>query len=144
MKSVILNTVARLTLHLIILFSLFLMFRGHQLPGGGFIAGLTTAAGLLVYLLAFGQTALMEVLPRPTRDFDGMLPLGLAVALLTGLAALVSGREFLSSTYWEFELPPWGHVELTTSFFFDVGVYLVVVGVILSIVLRLGGWKSWN
>jgi multicomponent Na+:H+ antiporter subunit A len=130
MPSVVLQTGARLLLALLVLASLFMLWRGHNEPGGGFIGGLFAASAVVLYLLAFRQTAteaLLRVHPRTG------LAVGLAVAVVSGLVGTVlAGAPFLTGQWTSL-----GAVKLGTPLLFDVGVFLVVVGFTLTIVLAL-------
>jgi multicomponent Na+:H+ antiporter subunit A len=129
--SPILQSIARLTLHLMLLFSLYLLLRGHNAPGGGFIAGMLTAVAIILQMVAFDVESFRQEIPwNPLR----IVMLGLTVAVLTGLGALAFGRPFLTSAFGHFRLPFLGEVELVSAVLFDLGVYLVVVGTTLGII----------
>ncbi|MBQ1055105.1 Na+/H+ antiporter subunit A [Micromonospora sp. C32] len=134
-QSVILQVVTRLLFHAILLFSIYLLFSGHNAPGGGFAAGLVAGLGLAVRYLAGGRTELNGAAPV---DAGFVLGAGLFVAVGTGVAAMLLGGEFLQSAALDFHLPLLGHVHFVTSVFFDVGVYLIVVGLVLDILRSLG------
>lgn len=129
MNSLILSTVARLVVAFMLVFSLFLLLRGHDDPGGGFLGGLVAAIGFILYAVAEGTQAMREALGASPR---GIAFVGLAVSLFAGLLGLGSGAPFLTSRWVEF-----GGVKLGTPILFDVGVYLVVVGGVLAMVLAL-------
>lgn len=131
LPSVILRAIARLTLHLMLLFSVYLLLRGHNAPGGGFIAGMLTAVAIILQMVAFDlRTFLQEIPWNPLR----IVISGLAIAALTGLGALCFGYPFLTSAFGHVHLPVIGEVELVTAVLFDFGVYLVVVGTTLGII----------
>jgi multicomponent K+:H+ antiporter subunit A len=132
--SILLNSVARIILPPALLIAAYLLVRGHQLPGGGFVAGVLTAAAFVLQFVAAGRTPIARRLPvRPAL----LVVLGLALAGLTGLGAQLLGYPFLTSTYGHLDLPLLGHFEASTAFFFDCGVYLVVTGVTLEILLAI-------
>ncbi len=131
MISLILATITKLVFPLLILFSLHLMWRGHNAPGGGFIAGLMTAAAIVLVHVAYRGKQVREWLPMNYRVLIGV---GLALALGTGLAAWVYGSAFLEHRFGHFHVAGFGEVELATALAFDVGVYLVVVGVTLMVI----------
>ncbi|HSO45880.1 MAG TPA: hydrogen gas-evolving membrane-bound hydrogenase subunit E, partial [Rhodoferax sp.] len=131
----ILATFARLLLPLALLVSVYIFLRGHNLPGGGFIAGLITAIALIVQYLANGVNWTHERLPAHTHPW---IASGLVIALLTGLASWLFGRPFLTSTFGHFDWPLVGEFELASAMAFDLGVYLVVVGATLLILINLG------
>jgi multicomponent Na+:H+ antiporter subunit A len=129
--SPILQSIARLTLHLMLLFSIYLLLRGHNAPGGGFIAGMLTAVAIILQMVAFDVESFKQEVPwNPLR----IVMSGLSVSALTGLGALVFGRPFLTSAFGHFHFPILGEVELVTAALFDLGVYLVVVGTTLGII----------
>ncbi|WP_431879136.1 Na+/H+ antiporter subunit A [Micromonospora marina] len=134
-QSVILQVVTRLLFHAILLFSIYLLFSGHNAPGGGFAAGLVAGLGLAVRYLAGGRTELNGAAPV---DAGLVLGAGLFVAVGTGVVAMLLGGEFLQSATLDLHLPVLGHVHFVTSVFFDVGVYLIVVGLVLDILRSLG------
>ncbi|MDT0528271.1 Na+/H+ antiporter subunit A [Micromonospora sp. DSM 115977] len=134
-QSVILQVVTRLLFHAIVLFSIYLLFSGHNAPGGGFAAGLVAGLALAVRYLAGGRTELNGAAPV---DAGAVLGAGLFVAVGTGVAAMLLGGEFLQSALLDLHLPVFGHVHFVTSVFFDVGVYLIVVGLVLDILRSLG------
>jgi multicomponent K+:H+ antiporter subunit A len=131
----ILATFARLLLPLALLVSVFIFLRGHNLPGGGFIAGLITAIALIVQYLANGVSWTHARLPERTQP---LIAAGLGLALLTGLASWVFGRPFLTSAFGHMHWPLVGEFELASAMAFDLGVYLVVVGATLLILINLG------
>jgi multicomponent Na+:H+ antiporter subunit A len=119
----------------LLVFSLYLLFAGHNQPGGGFAGGLVTGVAVLLVWAAGGTAAVRRVLPVRSTVLMGV---GLAVASLTGFAALIPGLSFLESGYVELSLPFAGKVKLVSALFFDIGVYLVVVGMTLALVRALG------
>jgi multicomponent K+:H+ antiporter subunit A len=118
--------------------SAYLFWRGHNLPGGGFIAGLVTAAGVVLQAMALGQAALDRLLGgAPVRRYTGCIAAGLAIAAATGAGAFVFGHPFLTSAYAHPVLPVLGEVGLATAALFDLGVYLTVVGATLLLFTSL-------
>ena len=125
MNSLILRTATRVLMPLFLLFALFMLARGHNEPGGGFVAGLVVAAAYALQVLAFGvPSARRALLVDPER----LLGAGLLVALCTGLASWTLGLPFLTSMWWG---------GLGSPLFFDAGVFLVVVGVALTMTFTL-------
>jgi len=123
-------------LPLLLLFSVFLLFRGHNEPGGGFSGGLVGAAAFILYALSFGVPAARQSLLVDPRTLVGA---GLLVSLGSGLFALLRGQPFLThhDAWAKAFVPGLGEVEWSTALLFDVGVYLVVAGVTLTITLTL-------
>ncbi|MFF5083198.1 Na+/H+ antiporter subunit A [Actinoplanes sp. NPDC000266] len=135
-ESIILQVVARLLFHTIVLFSVYLLFSGHNAPGGGFAGGLVAGLALTIRYLAGGRRELNAAAPV---DAGLVLGAGLLIAVGTGAAALIAGGQVLQSALVDVTLPLIGHVHFATSACFDVGVYLVVVGLVLEILRSLGG-----
>ncbi|MDX9994980.1 MAG: monovalent cation/H+ antiporter subunit A [Rhodocyclaceae bacterium] len=131
----IMATFARLLLPLALLVSIFIFLRGHNLPGGGFIAGLITAIALIMQYLANGVTWMHARLPAHTHPW---IAAGLVVALATGLTSWLFGRPFLTSAFGHVSVPLIGGFEIASAMAFDLGVYLVVVGATLLILINLG------
>jgi multicomponent K+:H+ antiporter subunit A len=131
----IMATLARLLLPLALLVAAYILLRGHQWPGGGFIAGLITAVALIMQYLANGVAWTRARLPA---DLHPLIGAGLIIATLTGLVSLAFGAPFLTSSVGHFHWPLVGDVELASAMAFDLGVYLVVVGSTLLILIHLG------
>jgi len=131
----IMATFSRLLLPLALLVAIFILLRGHNLPGGGFIAGLVTSAALIVQYLANGVEWTRSKLPANTHPLIGS---GLLIAASTGIASWYFGYPFLTSTFSHLHLPLLGDFELASAMAFDIGVYLVVVGTSLLILINLG------
>jgi len=133
---VILEVTTRLLFHAMIALSVYLMFAGHNQPGGGFAGGLTAGLALLVRYLAGGRFELDRTAPV---DAGVLLGGGLAVALASAVAPLFFGGTILESAVYDFSLPVYGDVHFVTPLVFDAGVYLIVIGLALDIVRSLGG-----
>jgi len=127
--------VVRLLFHTMIVYSLFLLFSGHNAAGGGFAAGLVTGIALIVRYLAGGRYELGEAAPVQPGLLLGS---GLFLSAGVGLGALLAGGSVLQSWIIDIHLPVIGDLHLVTSLFFDIGVYLVVVGLVLDILRSLG------
>jgi multicomponent Na+:H+ antiporter subunit B len=134
MKSLILQTATRSLLPLLVLFSVFLLLEGHNQPGGGFIGGLTASAALALAALALNVREVRRFLPL---DPHRIIGIGLLLAAAAGAGGLVRGKPFLTSAWGAVQLPADRHAEVGTPLLFDLGVYLVVVGVVLLILLTL-------
>lgn len=126
MRSLILHKVARAVLPVTTLFAIYLLLRGHNEPGGGFIAGLVTASGVMLQGLAFGVARTRQRLGPLLRSAAWV---GLAVAAVTGLAPVLWGLPFLTHGHTYLPVPGGEPVHLSTTLVFDVGVYMAVVGV---------------
>jgi len=126
--SPIFRTAARLLMPLLLLFSMFLLLRGHNEPGGGFVGGLVAAAAFALYGIAFGvERARQALLVKPLT----LLGAGLLIALGSGLPAVVRGQPFLTALWGT------GPVAIGSPAVFDVGVFLVVSGVVLMMIFSL-------
>jgi multicomponent Na+:H+ antiporter subunit B len=132
MRTVIFETAIKLLLPLFIAFSLFLLFRGHNSPGGGFIGGLLAAIGLFLRAMVFGtKNTIATYKIRPI----GIIAIGLSVALVSILIPLFSGLPLMTGLWFDLTLPLIG--KLGTPLMFDIGVYIVVIGVVLNITFIL-------
>lgn len=131
----IMATLTRLLLPLMLLVALFIFLRGHNLPGGGFIAGLITAIALIVQYMANGLSWTSARLPFAKVH---LVAAGLGIATLTGLVAMLFGYPFLTSTYTHVHWPIVGEFEIASAMAFDLGVFLVVVGSTLMMLVSLG------
>ena len=133
MRTVIFRTFAPYLTSLMVLFSLFVLLRGHNEPGGGFIGGLIAASAFAIYGIACGVTPVRRALYFHPMAIAGF---GLLLAALAGLLSLFMGVPFLTGLWTKVSI--FGvAVDLSTPMFFDIGVYLVVVGAITSIALAL-------
>jgi multicomponent Na+:H+ antiporter subunit B len=135
--SLILRTAVRLLVPLLGLLSLMILLRGHNEPGGGFIGGLLAAGAVALLQLAEGCGAARRLLRVDPRT---VLAAGLVTAVSSALAGLAVGRSLLTGLWWARPIPGIGKV--STVLLFDVGVYLVVVGAVLLIVLELAAERE--
>ncbi|WP_421683951.1 monovalent cation/H+ antiporter subunit A [Stutzerimonas urumqiensis] len=131
----ILGVLARLLLPMALMVSAFIFLRGHNLPGGGFIAGLITAVALVAQYISLGS-AWSEA--RKPFAYTALAGAGVMTAGLTGLGSWAFGRPFLTSAFGHFHLPVAGDFELATAMLFDLGVYLTVVGATMLMLASLG------
>jgi multicomponent Na+:H+ antiporter subunit B len=130
--SLILRTAARLLLVLLLVSSIFILIRGHNDPGGGFIGGLLAAGGVAIYQLACGVRRARRLLRVDPRMLAGI---GLLVAIAGGAAALFDGQPLLTGLWLERVVPGVG--KLGTPLLFDIGVFLLVAGSALTILFTL-------
>ncbi|EIC06399.1 Na+/H+ antiporter MnhB subunit-related protein, partial [Microbacterium laevaniformans OR221] len=135
-RSILLEVIVRILFHTIIVVSIYLLFAGHNLPGGGFAGGLVAGMALVMRYVAGGRYELGAAAPT---DAGRLLGAGMALAVATAVLPLLFGLPPLKSVFWEAEIPIIGHIEFVTSTLFDVGVYLVVVGLVLDVLRSLGG-----
>ncbi|QCX26339.1 Na+/H+ antiporter subunit A [Nocardioides jishulii] len=134
-RSIIFEVITRLLFHTIIVFSVYLLFAGHNAPGGGFAGGLTAGLALVLRYLAGGRYELDEAAPI---DAGKVIGAGLAFAALAAVIPLAFGGTVLQSAILDVTVPVLGKVHLVSSALFDVGVYLVVLGLVLDLLRGLG------
>ena len=133
MTSSILQTAVRLLMPLLLLFAVFLLLRGHNQPGGGFVGGLVVAASFVLYAIAFGvEAARRALLVQPSQ----LLGIGLLVALVSGLPGVLGGQPFMTAV-WTTVAAGSTVLDVGTPLVFDIGVFLAVIGVVLTIVFTL-------
>jgi multicomponent Na+:H+ antiporter subunit B len=151
MTTTIMRTTARVVVPIVLVLAISLFVQGHNLPGGGFIGGvLTVTAFTLVYVAYDLDYVEVGVLGRDADADVGMLDhrtvttyrrlftAGLVVVVASGLAAVIAGESFLAQTYTYVHLPLFGEVELASAIVFDLGIYCVVVGGLLTIFSVVG------
>jgi multicomponent Na+:H+ antiporter subunit B len=134
MRSLILVTAARVLTPLLLLFSVFLLLRGHNEPGGGFAGGLVAASAFILLAISRDPAAARHALRIEPQALIGA---GLLVAIAAGVLGLLFGQPLLTGLWLEIPLPGGTYLELGTPLAFDVGVYLVVMGATLTMVLTL-------
>lgn len=134
-NDLILRTTTTLIAFILIAFSIYLFFAGHNAPGGGFIGGLMTAAAVVLMYMTYGFEAVKKIIPI---NFRQIIPIGLLIAVLTGVGSFLFDEPFLSHTFAHLHhVPIFGELELATAVLFDLGVYLTVVGITLTIILTI-------
>lgn len=133
MNTIILRTIAPVITSLMVLFSIFVLLRGHNEPGGGFIGGLIAVSALAIYGIAFGVNSVRRAIRFHPLAIAGA---GLLLATVSGLASIIAGVPFMTGL-WIYPSLFGVEVPLATVMSFDIGVYLVVVGAITSIALAL-------
>jgi multicomponent K+:H+ antiporter subunit A len=138
-QPLLLRVAASVVLPLALVFSLYIFMRGHNLPGGGFIAGLITAVALVLQFMSLGQARAEQFLRAGGgRRFVRWIGSGLGIAGLTGVGAFALSRPFLTSAHGHPHVPLLGELPLATAAIFDLGVYLTVVGSTLLTLSVLG------
>lgn len=130
--SIILRTVAKLMLPLLLLLSLFMLVRGHNLPGGGFIGGLLAACGVILQIVAYGPDKARTIIPI---SYLNLAAIGVIFAASWGLLGLVLGEPYMTAHWIKQPVPGIG--KIGTPFLFDIGVYLTVIGVTTQLALVL-------
>ncbi|KAA0110810.1 Na+/H+ antiporter subunit A [Mycolicibacterium sp. P1-5] len=134
-RSLVLEVATRLIFPLIMVLSVYFFFTGHNTPGGGFAGGLTAGLALVLRYLAGGRYELGETLPL---DAGKILGAGLALSGGTAVGSMLLGAPALSSAVISLHLPLLGSVKFVTALFFDLGVYLIVLGLVLDVLRSLG------
>jgi multisubunit Na+/H+ antiporter MnhB subunit len=129
-RSVILTTTANGLVPVLLLVSVYLTFRGHNAPGGGFAGGLVMATAVVLRYLADGPRSLDGARIDPV----SLIGLGLLVAVLVAVAPLFVGGELLESAIWKVDVPVIGPVKVVSSAGFDIGVHILVLGAVLAVV----------
>ncbi|RRR69913.1 MAG: Na+/H+ antiporter subunit B [Candidatus Viridilinea halotolerans] len=130
--SIVLRTVARLMMPLLLLLSVFMLLRGHNLPGGGFIGGLVASSAIIMQMIAFGPEYARRVIRV---NYLGLAAVGILVAVSASVPALLVGLPFMRA-FWLPEAIP-GIGKLGTPVVFDVGVFLLVIAVTTKIAMLL-------
>lgn len=132
-NTIILHTAALVLLPMQLLFAIFLLLRGHDEPGGGFIAGLVAAGAFVLYMFAHGVDSTRKLLAVRPHDLLGT---GLLLGVLSAFPALLTGKPFLTALWWSFHLGQ-TEIKLSTVLLFDIGVFFAVLGTILIFVITL-------
>jgi multicomponent Na+:H+ antiporter subunit A len=134
-RSLVLEVATRMIFPLIMVLSAYFFFAGHNTPGGGFAGGLTAGLALVLRYLAGGRYELGETLPL---DAGKILGVGLGLSAGTAVISLLVGAPVLSSALIQIDVPVLGTVKFVTALFFDLGVYMIVVGLVLDVLRSLG------
>ncbi|SEP60464.1 Na(+)/H(+) antiporter subunit B [Piscibacillus halophilus] len=133
-NDLILRTTTQIIAFMLLGFSVYLFFAGHNAPGGGFIGGLMTSAAIILMYMTYGFEKIEKIIPI---NFRTLTVTGLLIAVLAGMGSMLFGASFLSHADGYYHLPLIGEKHLATALIFDLGVYLVVVGITLTIILSI-------
>lgn len=133
-NDVILQSVTKVVVFIILTLGTYLFFSGHNAPGGGFIGGLVLASAFVLLLLAYDIETVRKSIPV---DFKIIAAIGVLIVLLSGLLPAIFGGPFLKQSFAHINVPFFGDVELSTVTFFEAGVALTVVGVVVTIILSI-------
>lgn len=135
-NDVIIQFTAKIVFFIIFFFSIHIFLAGHYTPGGGFVGGLLTSSAIVLLVLAFDLNTVRHVLPI---NYTYLTAIGLLLALATAAFPMFLGKPFFSHIFFDyFNLPLLGKQSLHTAMLFDSGVYLVVVGVTMTIIQTIG------
>lgn len=140
-EAVVVTTIAQVSLYVIKLLGVWIFFRGHNEPGGGFIAGLVIAAAVALQGIAFGFKAAERLFPF---HFATLLGTGLTISVLTVVVPPFLGYAPMKSAFDYIHLPILGELEWATAAIFDLGVFLVVVGTVKAVLLHIAEEKSMD
>lgn len=133
-NDLILKTTTTIIAFVILAFSFYLLMAGHNSPGGGFVGGLMTSGAIVLMYISYGFGTMQRILKV---NFRTLIPLGMLLAAVTGIVPIFLDQPFLDHTFDYFHLPILGKTELATATIFDLGVYLTVVGVTMTIMLSI-------
>jgi multicomponent Na+:H+ antiporter subunit B len=134
MTSLILRTATRYVVPLLLLFSIYLLLAGHNYPGGGFVGGLAASSGLALFALAFDVPSARKLLRLPPLH---VAAIGLLCSIGSGMLGAPRDAPFLSSRWTSVAAPGFDVIKIGTPILFDIGVYLVVLGVTTAIIFAL-------
>ncbi len=139
MTNAVLQTAVRVIVPTSLVFAFYIYFKGHQTPGGGFVAGLVAGVSIIIHRMACGKASMYRLLPCTERT---LIAIGLTLALITGLGAFFQGLPFLTSNFGYIELPGSTtenpeYFEWASVMLFDFGVMLVVSGVVVGMISAL-------
>lgn len=134
MSSLIFRTATSIILPVLLLFSIVVLFRGHNEPGGGFVGGLVAASAFALFAMAHGTAGARSMLRA--RLFT-ILGIGLAIALGSGLLAMFIGQPFMFGLWGSLTFPGLGELKIGTPFVFDIGIYITVMAVTLVFIFNL-------
>lgn len=132
MNSTILQTATRYLLPILLLFSFFLLLRGHYYPGGGFVGGLVASIAFVLHSFAYGTDNTMRLLRYKPLS---LIPIGLGVATISMFLPVFLGLPIMTGLWMDEPIPVIGMIG--TALFFDIGVYLVVIGTVLTILFTI-------
>ncbi|ETI68774.1 Na(+)/H(+) antiporter subunit B [Neobacillus vireti] len=134
-NDVIIRSVTKVAVVIIFTFAINLFFSGHHYPGGGFIGGLAFASAIILLFLTFDIETVRKNIPV---DFKVLAAVGVLIAVLTGVGAILFDAPFLTQTFGYFNLPIFRKTELATAVIFDIGVGLAVIGTSITIIMSIG------
>ncbi len=134
-NDVMLQTATKVVTFIILMFAVHIFFAGHYTPGGGFVGGLLTASAIVLLMLAFDIPTIKKILPI---NYVVLTAVGLLIAIATASASIIFDVPFFTHAYDYFDLPLFGETSLHSALLFDIGVYLVVVGVTMTIIQTIG------
>jgi multisubunit Na+/H+ antiporter MnhB subunit len=141
LRNIILEKIVKLFMRVMLIFSIYLLLRGHNFPGGGFIAGIVASTGFIFYAIIYGSKQVQQIIKIKPQTIIGA---GLLLALTAGVIPVFLNQEIQTGLWIHSHLPIIGELHLGTPLLFDTGVFLVVVGVILTIIFSIMEVLKWN
>jgi len=135
MRSTILQTASKYLLPILLLFSVFLLLRGHYYPGGGFVGGLVASIAFVLHSFAYGTDNTLKILRYKPLT---LIPIGLGVSTLSMFLPVFAGYPVMTGLWFDQPIPVIGMIG--TALFFDLGIYLVVIGVVLTILFTISSY----
>lgn len=141
LRNIILEKIVSLFMRVMVIFSVYLLLRGHNNPGGGFIGGIIASTGFIFYAIIFGTDTLQKIIKIKPQTFIGI---GLFLVLIAALLPVFFSTEMLTGLWIKAKVPVLGTLHAGTPLLFDTGVYAVVIGVILTIVISIMEILKWN
>src|SRR5690625_2712328 len=133
-NNLILRSTSSLIIFVLLGFAIYLLIAGHNSPGGGFVYGLVTSVAILLLNLVYDDISVKKILPI---IFISLIPICLLIATLTGLGVILFDFPFLTHTFGVISIPLIGNIEIATAMFFDIGVYVTVLGTTMTIILHI-------
>ena len=130
-RSVVLTATVNGITPILLLFSIFLTLRGHNAPGGGFSGGLVMGSAVILRYLAAGPASIRSLRIDPI----ALVGAGLALAVVVGITSLAVDGSFQESAIWKFDVPVVGKIKIVSSSLFDIGVHILVVGVVMAVIV---------
>ncbi|MET3114325.1 multicomponent Na+:H+ antiporter subunit B [Pedobacter sp. CG_S7] len=135
MRSTILQTASKYLLPILLLFSVFLLLRGHYYPGGGFVGGLVASIAFVLHSFAYGTDNTLKILRYKPLT---LIPIGLGISTLSMFLPVFVGFPVMTGLWFDQPIPVIGMIG--TALFFDLGIYLVVIGVVLTILFTISSY----
>ncbi len=133
-NEVILQSVSRVVVFIILTLALYLFFSGHHAPGGGFVAGLVLASAFILILLAYDVETLKSGIPL---NFKLVAATGALIVLISGILSVIFGHSFLYQSFFQIDLLLLGKITISSVTFFELGVALTVLGVVITVILSI-------
>jgi multisubunit Na+/H+ antiporter MnhB subunit len=141
LRNIILENIVRLFMKVMVVYSIYLLLRGHNYPGGGFIAGIIASIGFIFFAIIFGTKALTHTIKVQPQIF---IATGLSLVFISAFLPVIFSTEILTGLWMHTDIPVLGELHLGTPLIFDTGVFFVVIGVILTIVISIMEVLKWN